>query len=358
VLRHRETAAAPSAGVANGVTGTRRTDEEEGGRNGREKKEKKKKEKKKKHRKGDEGVAAGSRGGGGTISDLLEMNFDSPSPSLISSAPAPAPGPSSKSKSKPLWLPFCSVPGSFDSSYSIESVIFNGQDIGQLFLLIRTFNQSAAAISLDLSISASSSGSYRLMPANHLSLTSSSASASQETHQLIQLDLAPTINPLQNNSIDCILSLSTETSPLISTGGDTTRTFPAKIFLSLPSFFQPHPVTESEFQGLVSNTSSTRQSLKVPISSRQGKSLNSKQSQKILKQLMKFLHGHLVESIEGSSATCCSSWRGNLICALLKLSADRESCVSVEIKCLGSDSKVTQQIGTETVRALSTLAPL
>jgi hypothetical protein len=304
------------------------------------------------------------------------MNFDYPAPSLVSTAPAPVPATSpaqppqsSKSKSKHLWIPFCdAAPGSFDCSYSIESVVFNGQDIGELSVLFRTINQSDASLSLDLSISSTSSGSYRLTPSNQISLTSSAPGSwlppkSEETHQLVRLDLAPTLDPLLNNSIDCLLQLSSgDTSPLISTDTTaTTRTLPAKILLSLPAFFQPHPATETEFQALVSNTSSARQSLKIPILE-QKKSLSSKRSERILKQLVKYLRGHPVEAVEGT-VTCCSSWRSSgsgggrslyLVCGLLKVNG-RESCVAVEIKCSGSDPKVAQQIGTETARALSLL---
>jgi hypothetical protein len=355
VLRHRDTASAP--------TNTSHTWQEASvpapESRKKHKKDKKKKEKEK-ERKGPEATT-----------DLLEMNFESPSAAL-SVVPESA-ARSSKSKSKALWFPFSSYPGSYEASYAVESLTFNGRDIGTLSLLFRVDSLSDSSLSLELTISSHSSGSYRLSaPHGKVSLVG-------EGQQVVRVDLAPTINPLLTNTIECLLTLATESSALIST--ENNQTFAVKIPLSLPFFFQAHTITINELQALCANNTSSsppftgQVSLTLPRSS--SSSSHQKQLSKTSKILLGYLNAHPVEQIDDMSIAGCSSLRlhgsgsaSYLICSFIKFLPGAEDTASnkkskgrggdgvarIEIKVFGADGRIAQQIGNQTLSALSSLS--
>jgi hypothetical protein len=302
------------------------------------------------------------------------MNFESPPAPLSSAEPAIASA-RSKSKTKLLWLPFSASPGSYEASYAVEGLTFNGRDVGTLSLLFRVANLSSCSLSLDLSISSHSSGSYRLSsPNGKVSLTSgTSLAAKTEAQQAVQIDLAPTINPLSPNTIECLLALTTDTNSLIAT--ETKQTLSAKILLTTPSFFQAHAISTNELHTLCSatNTSSPPFAGQVSLAIPKSSSNQQKQLGKISKVLLGYLNAHLVEQSEDFSVTCCSSLRlngsggagSNLIVALIKFlpgggSSSRKSSseggvAMIQIKCFGPEQRTAQQVGNETLRALSSL---
>lgn len=330
--------------------------------------------------------------------DLLEMSFDAPAPpsssSLIDNSYPGSTSPTTHSttkvkKTKILWLPLSSLSGVFDIFYSIEDMLFNGHDIGKISILFRVINRQSTPLSVEISLSSNSTGSYRLGASNKSPLVTSLSSHLEEIQQLV-LDVAPTLNPLQTNTIHWQLHSHTSSSmsnPLLLTD-DTTSSALSSCHMpwTILSLFQSQSINENEFQALLTSSpsSSTTSSSsissfinqathqnKIQIPLPENQTFSRKQITKMLKLLMSYCHSDCMELIEGQSAISCSlltlpSSRGAggeryLTCWLMKYLSSGgggrgNTSIHIEMRYYGPNSSTLQQIGNEILKSLSLIS--
>jgi hypothetical protein len=302
--------------------------EVEEGKNG-EKKTKKKKDKKRKET---------SSGSIDTSVNLLGMVLDSAPPTQLASTSNSTPGTKSK---KRIWFPVLSQNKSYQIDYTFDRISFNSRDIGQLYLVFRICNDQSdgSTLSADISISSNSSGFYRLVgTTGKCQLTRSLKSGANEERS-VTVDVAPTINPLQTNMLNCLISLDTESLIGIESLKPITLAIP--LFVTL--FFEPYSVSETEFQSFL--TTHSPQSVGNSRIKLQPSSTSSSKVKKALKSLVQFLHAFEVENINDHSLSLCSKYQGNniaiMICSLIKILPDHT--FAIDIKCLGLGQSPNQQ---------------